>query len=337
MANTALAEATRTARVLVFAVDDGCFCIHLDWVEAVYQRDDAPIHTVKDADGVSRSFLIHRGQPALIVDLRDAFDLGELLGATNRAAFMVLRAGSFLLALQADACTGVRELDLRTKVPVPTSLVRDGGLSVGHLVELDGRLHGLLEPSRLLSSALREKLEPFLKEAVAFRDREDKMAVLADELRHAPTVAGLKAYGRLARRNGRTRVAGAARILLKALQEVEQPDTPGAVEAGTIAADTLVRDLVALSAARRTGELAVQLPSGESGKVFFDAGRIADAFLPGEWGRGAFKRILGAREGSYQFAATDSPVDPQRINDSALWLVLETIEQVSEERRGRHR
>lgn len=332
--STAIAEASRTARVLVFGVDDGCFCVHLDWVEAVYQRDEAVLHTAKAGES-TRPFLLHRGQPALVVDLREAFGLTELLGVTERAAFMIVRAGSFLLALPVDGCSGVRELDLRTKAPVATNLVHDGGLSVGHLVDIEGRLHALLEPNRILSGALREKLEPLLKEALAFRDRQDKIAAVAVELRRAPTAAALKTFGRLVRRNGRPRAANAAKALLKALQESESATGLDLV-AGDLGGDTLMRDLIALSTARRTGELAVETPDGAPAKVFLDAGRVADACAAGIWGRGAFKRILSTREGNYRFVAAESPVQPQRINESAVWLLVETSEQLGEERRGRH-
>ena len=334
MPDTAIAEAARTARVLVFRVDDGAFCIHLDWVEAVYQREDAPIHTIKGDHAVGK-FLIHRNRPALVVDLRDAFGLTDLLGPTDRAALMVVRAGSFLLALQVDSCVGVRDLDLGTKVPVATSLVRDGGLSVGHMVELDGKLHGLLEPNRILSGAMRTQIEPMLAEAQAFGERQQKLTELTAELRRDPTVTGLKNFARLCRRNGRSRAAAAARLVLKMAQEVEQGSAV-TTAAGDLSGDTLLHDLVALSASRQTGEVGVDLPSSESAKIFLDGGRIADACLPGEWGRGAFKKILATRHGTYRFVPTAEAVHPQRIKDATLWLLTEVIEQLSEERRARH-
>lgn len=336
MTVTAIADNIRPSRVLVFTVDDGCLCLDLEWVEAVYQRGDVPVHAIKDRNGGSRSFLIHRGEPALVVDLREALDLHELLGSPDRAALMVVRSGSLRLAVQVDALMGVKDLDLRTKTPVPTGLLRDGGLCVGHLVELDGRLHTLLEPSRILSSTLRERLELFSREAQAFRDRENKLSALVADLRHEPTTAEVKAYARLARRNGRTRVAAAARTILKALQENEQQVNGSAPLAGDLAGDTLVRDLVSLAGARQTGELLVEASGNEMGRVFFDAGRIADACMDGEWGRDAFKCILGSPTGLYRFVPSDTPIHPQRIEDATLWLLIETLEQLTGERRGRH-
>ena len=71
--------------------------------------------------------------------------------------------------------------------------------------------------------------------------------------------------------------------------------------------------------------------------MFFDAGRIADAVVAGEWGRGAVKRLLGAHEGTYRFTPCDTPVHLPRIDDSAVWLLVDSVERVNEERRSRHR
>lgn len=324
-------ESPNAARVLVFTVDDGLFCIHLDWVEAVYQKGDLPLHSLKTQRG-SRRFVIHHGQPAWVVDLREAFALDGLLGVSERAAFAVVRAGSALLAVPVDACVGVRDLDLAARVPVPSAVLRDGGIPVGHLVDIDGKLHGLLEPSRIPSSALRDELDPLLKEALAFRDREAKLTVLADELRRTPTLNALKNFGRLGRRNGRTKTAGAVRSVQKVM---ESGYAMNGGLSGELAADTLLRDIVALANAQVTGELQIDL-QGNGAAVYFDNGRIADAKAGGEWGRGALKEILASRSGSYTFVARDSGIRPQRIADSTIWVLVECIEQLTEERRARH-
>jgi hypothetical protein len=304
----------------------------LDWVEAVYQRSDVTLHSLKGADGAARRFLIHRGQPAWVLDLREAFGLDGVLGVTERSAFAVIRAGSALWALQVDACTGVRDLELGSKVPVPANLLRDGGIPVGHLVELEGRLHALLEPSRIPSSSLRDALDPLLAEALAYRDRQAKIADLTAALRREPTVASLKVYGRLSRRNGMTRTAAAVRTVLKAAESGYRLN--GSLQ-GDLGADTLLRDLVALTNAQQTGELQLELRNGTA-KIYFDQGRIADAFAGGEWGRGALKEILACREGLYEFIGAGTAVQPQRIDDATLWVLIESIEQLSEERRARH-
>ena len=336
MTSPAPAEATRATRVLVFTVDDGYLCVDLDRVHTVCARNEARVHTLKLANAASRSFLIHRGEPALIVDLREAFGLSEILGVTDRAVFLVMRAGPFPLAVPVDACVGVRDLDLRTRTPVPTALQRDGGFSVGHLVELDGRMHTLLEPSRILSSALRERLDSFLQEARAFCEREQRIADLATKLREESTLGDLKAYARLTRRNSRTRAAAAARVVLKAAQEAQPQASDGTAVSGELAADTLLRHLLTLSAACETGELQFTLQSGEPAVIFFAGGRIVDAQVAGAWGRPAVRQILAAHGGTYRFIASDVPADRQPIGDAAPWLLVETIEQLSESRRAHH-
>jgi chemotaxis signal transduction protein len=336
MPTTGTAEVSRSTRVLVFAVDDGSLCVDIDRVDTVYARSEARLHTLKNADALSCSFLIHRGEPALIVDLREAFGLSEILGLTDRATFIVLRAGSVPLALAADACVGIRDLDLRTKTPVPSALERDGGVSVGHLVELDGRVHTLLEPSRILSSALRQRLSPFLQEAQAFCKREEEISALTLKLKAETVFSDLKAYARLTRRNGRTRAAAAARMVLKAAQDGNQQAHDRGAVGGELAADTLLRDLLALSVARQTGEVELTLPGGATAALCFAAGRIADAQIAGALGRAAVRQILALHNGAYQFVASDIPVYPQRIQDAAPWLLVETIEQMAEARRSRH-
>lgn len=336
MATTATAESNRSTRVLVFAADDAHLCIDIDRVEAVHTRREARLHTLKAADATSRRFLIHRGEPALVLDLREAFGLSEILGLTDRSAFVLVRAGSFPLALAVDACVGVRDLDLQTKIPVPTALQRDGGFHVGHLVDLDGTIHTLLEPSRILPSALRERLDPFLQEARAFCHRENEIAVRAVKLRTDTTLSDLKTYARLTRRNGHTRRATAARAVLKAAQEVEQCAQDSTTIAAELGGNTLLRDLLTLSAAQQTGELQFTLPDGDTAVVFFAAGRIADARLAGVWGRAAVKQIVALHDGAYRFLASDVPVYPQRIDDAASWLLVEALEQPPDTRRGRH-
>lgn len=326
-----LQEAPVAARVLVFTVDDGLFCVHLDWVEAVYQKGDLPLHSLKTQRG-SRRFVIHHGQPAWVVDLREAFALDELLGLNERTALAVIRAGSALLAVPVDACVGVRDLDLAARIPVPSAVLRDGGIPVGHLVDIDGKLHGLLEPSRIPSSTLRDELDPLLKEALAFRDREAKLTQLSDELRRTPSLGALKNFGRLSRRNGRTKTATAVRSLQKVLENGYVMN--GSLN-GDLSADTLLRDVVALANAQATGELQLDL-QGSAACIYFDAGRVADAKAAGEWGRGALKEILASRNGTYSFASRETGIRPQRIADATLWVLLECIEQLTEERRARH-
>src|SRR5512144_646142 len=115
--------AARAARVLVCSVDDGLFGVHLDWVEAVYPRAALAVHAVRIKGQRPRPFVLHRQEPAPIIDLREALDLETALGTTARAELLIVRSGSILLALPVDTCVGVRDIDLRSQVPVPTTLL----------------------------------------------------------------------------------------------------------------------------------------------------------------------------------------------------------------------
>src|SRR5262245_5845289 len=98
------ASTISAARVLVFNVDDGLFAVHLDWVVAAYPRSALPIHAIRLTGQRPRPFILHHDEPALIVDLREAFGLEPTLGRTTRSDLLVLRSGSLLLAVPNDAC-----------------------------------------------------------------------------------------------------------------------------------------------------------------------------------------------------------------------------------------
>jgi len=331
---SAAVESIPATRVLVFAADDGPLCVDINRVDSVCTRSDVQLHTLKTGDAVGRTFLIERGEPALVVDIREALGLTEILGVTDRAAFVVMRAGSLPLALAVDACIGVRDLDLQAKAPVPTALQRDGGFSVGHLIELEGTIHTLLEPSRILSGTLRARLDPLLEEARAFCEREKELASLAQRLRADGPLADLRSYARLARRNGRTRAAAAARAVLKMAQEAEQHVREGDPIAADHPTETLLRDLLALSSSHQTGELLLGPPGCDTNAIFFVSGRIADARTAGLVGRAAFKEIVTLHDGPYRFRPSDVPIRPQRIEGATLWLLVETLEQSAETRRN---
>lgn len=123
--------------------------------------------------------------------------------------------------------------------------------------------------------------------------------------------------------------------MLKAAQESEQRAHDGSAINGDLAADTLLRDLLTLSTAQQTGEMQMALPGGEAATIFLAAGRIAEARMAGTWGPAAVRQILAAHDGTYRFIASDEPVYPQRIDDAAPWLLVETIEHLNEARRGR--
>lgn len=323
---------TLISRVLVFRVDDGKFCVHADWVEAIYPRKEVALHTLKGANGSTQQFLIHGGQPAWVVDLRQAFGVDDVLGTAERPAFAVIRSGSALLAIRIDELTGVRELDLAERSPVPSALARDGGHPVGHLVEIDGELHILLDPNRILSNALRDALDPLLEDALAFRDRQAKLERLVPELRRQCTAGGLRAYARLTRRNGMARAASAAKTVLGFLEQAQGFN--GGVE-GVLGSDKLLRDLLALVNARQSGKVQVTTPQG-NGTIVLSQGEIIDAEFGRDRGREALKELLAHREGTYRFDSVELPSATRRILDSPAWVLTEIVEQLAEERRVKH-
>lgn len=320
------------ARVLVFHIDDGKFCLHLDWVEAIYPRREVSLHLLKAADGRLQPFLIHRGQPAWVVDLRQAFGLDNVLEAAARPAFAVVRSGSALIALQVDECVGVRDLDLAERLPVPAAVLRDGGNPVGHLVELDDQVHVLLEPNRILSAQLRDALDPLLPEALAFRDRQIRLERLLPELKQRPSPANLKLFARLAKRNGQTRTANAAQLLLKCMDSAHQYN--GGLQ-GELSAGTLLRDLLTLAGAAESG-LVEFTGTPHSAALVFDNGRLIDATYAAERAKPAVKEILALREGSYAFRKAAPSTTVPRIHEATAWVLLEAIEQLTEERRAKH-
>lgn len=316
-------------RVLVFTVDDGLFSLQLDWIEAVYPRDAVEVHVVRTRGGRPQPFLSHRDQPALILDLRELVGLSGVLGETERSSFLVVRCGSHLVALQADACVGVRELDLGKQVPVESALIRDSGLCVGHLVEQDGGMLAVLDPNQLVDGAMRESLAPALREAAAFIDRQQKVDGLWRELCDTPTPLAVRTYSRLCKRVGRPKAANAAKTILKYLEG------PTAA-AGDSAADRLMRELVRLGVEKSTGELVLESGNGKAeGKFFLVAGRTIDAYYQSDWGRRAVRKMLELREGNWRFVESSGGARPVRMAESTVALVISALESISEDRRGR--
>lgn len=323
---------TGAGRVLVFSADDASFALQLDWVQAVYSRDSVAVHVAKSRGGRAQPFLLHAGEPALVLDLREALGLSALLGEKARAAFLVVRSGSFLVALQADAVLGVRDLDLHGQTAVPSSLVRDAGLCVGHLVEQDGGILAVLDPNCLVDGSLREILEPANREARAFVDRQGKVDALWAEICKAPTTAALRTYSRLCKRVGRSKAAAASRTVLKFFEGLEGAGSPSADSFP----EKVVLDLLRASGEKKTGLYVVgQAAGGGEGRIFLESGRIVDAIFQNDWGRRALKRILELREAQGSFSADADSGRPVRISESTVASLIAALESIGEERRGR--
>lgn len=319
------AEAYGSARVLAFSVDDALFSIHLDWAQAVHPAESTAVHSVKDKRGGSHRFLVDRGEPAFVVDLREVFGLGEILGATQRAAYVVVRCGSYRLALQVDSIEGIRYLEL--DAPVPSMLVRDGGVCVANLVEHEGGILIVLDPNRLLDGAMRDALEPAVRAARALIAREEKIQQLWAEIRRSGDVNEVRAYARLCRRNGRSKSAAAARTLLKFLE--------GSAAAPESAAERIICELVRLCADEVDGALVCELREGGSGRVFLAGGRIVGAELEPDYGLRALRRLLDLREVHCQFVDDPAGAHSQQMNDSSAAVLISALESSTDGRRAR--
>lgn len=332
----------RPARVLVFNVDDGLFALHIDWIEAMYPRSAVEVHTVRDDEGRPHSFLLHAAEPALLVDLREAFGLGSLLGATTRSEVLVARSPSFLLAIPVDGCVGIRELDLESSPPLPAALVRDGGYPVGHLVALDGKPMTVLDPGHLLEARERDVLVPLVKKARAFEERERKSGALWREICESPNENNVRAYARLCTRNGRAKAAAAARLILRYMGRRADAgawdDADGGdgmpnlaeialAEAQVPAQERFIRELVCLAGERSTGELIVPQGDGaEESRVFLGDGKVVQAHHRSERGRTAFKQLLETFPEHFYFVETAKEPAEQRIGESTMALLLTTLE-----------
>ena len=327
--NLAPAGTTATdasARVLVCSVDRGLFGIQAAWVEAVYPTASMSVHTVRTDAGQRQAFIVHRDEPALIVDLRQAIGLNGVLGDATRDAFLVLRSGPALLALPVDHCVGIRTLDLGERAPVPSAVQRDGGLPMGHLVELDGRMLMVLDPARILDASHRDGLLSALRRAQAICQRRHKLAALWEEIRHEPSAPALRAYAGLCSRTGRARTAAAARTVLAAL-----PDGDASVDADERRA--LLRALLRCAAERRTGSLTCS-SDGIGAALDLVDGRLVALRAGAEHGRAALAHLLNAT--CREIVFVDVAITGGRgTTDSIAAAVISALEARAPQRRKR--
>jgi hypothetical protein len=284
------------------------------------------VHVLKTAGG-SYSFLFHRDEPALLVDLREAFELYEPLGRATRSSYLIVRSGSILLALPIDACVGVREIDFSSQAPVPTRLLRDGGVPVGHLVEVDQKILVVLDPNRVLDDGARETRVDVYRKAQLFRERQLRMAVLWTEIRAHPTVAQVRAYARLCSRTGRARTAAAAREVLERMTAAPA-ETNGA-------GPVLLAEIIRRARERDSGELIVESAGYEAGRLIFHEGRVIDAAQGAAAGTAACKLLLAVPPSSLRWQDCETGARSVQIQDSTVALAIETLDQLAGEQRGR--
>ncbi len=331
---TSVTRRPESDRVLVFSVDDGLFGIHLDWVEAVYETRTVEMHRLRIDKGPWHSFLLHGGEPALQVDLREAFEVADILGQPQRATCAVIQSGGYRLALAIDHVSGVQDLALDAHPPIPSSLVRDGGIPVGHVVQMDERMLVVLDPHRLLSGAQRDAMEPLWARAKAYGERHEKLLQTWADISRAPSEENIRVYARLCARNGRPKAAAAARVVLKALGDPEfamrrNGSIPPLV-------DQIVGEVLRRSAAAASGVLEIVGEQGAMlGGVFVSAGRVIDAQWGADWGRMAFRGVLAGAGVSVSFRQRDLREHPERISESSAALLISSLEAVALEQRRR--
>jgi chemotaxis signal transduction protein len=316
------AAARADSKLLVFAVDDAFLGLHLDWVEAVYPRATTEAHSIKVGDG-RQPFLLHRGEPAFVVEPRVLFHLPATGEGAARASYLVLRSGSQLLALGIDLCIGVEELDLRSCPPIPTALAGDGGVPVGHLVDLHGRIVVVLDPNRLIDGPGREALAQAARQAADYVKREDQLSALWQEIRRAPSASNLRRFGGLCRRNGRPKTARAVRAIGKAIEEAEERNggANGAGEAG-LEGDFLAA-VTRLWRHARSGELVVAAADGaDCGRVALVGGRLIDAVTQRAHGTAALGELIGRREVRLRFLDSGAPEAVSRFADGTVACLI---------------
>ncbi|MEO8603984.1 MAG: chemotaxis protein CheW [bacterium] len=308
-------------KVLIVAIDDGWFGVHLDWVEDVLQAGAASLHGVRNGSGRARPFVLRGRAPAPVVDLREMLGLLDLLGAPPpRSGQLLLRCGDGALAMPIDACIGVRALDLAARPPVPTRLRRDGGLPLGHMTALDGRPLTVLDPNRLLDAELRATLAPLRAKAAALHERRQRLATLWEEIRRDANVDQLRVYARLCARSGEGRTAGAAR---RVLEHLEAP-AGEILNGGSDPLDRLLRELVERQRSGASGAIEVEAADGAGGTIVLQGGRVVNATCGAADGRAAFARLLGATRAT-RFSAAADAAGPPRITESTIALTVAAL------------
>lgn len=133
---------------------------------------------------------------------------------------------------------------------------------------------------------------------------------------------------------------------LEAIRRARRPDlSPAAVSteatvgrtyatlAGDLAAISVFDAVQVLENAKLTGEL-ILTNDAQSGRVFFNEGRIVDAESAGSKGQAGFRRIVEITNGSFEFqkSADTFPITIQALSNTNL--ILDTLRQLDESALG---
>ena len=100
--------------------------------------------------------------------------------------------------------------------------------------------------------------------------------------------------------------------------------------------EALIRDLLRLAREGANGQVIYQPAEGrEQGKVVLEDGRVVDASYQNEWGWQAFKELLASTSGTFSFVGGERQEYPERVSGSTVSLLIECLESLNEERKGR--
>jgi tetratricopeptide (TPR) repeat protein len=120
-------------------------------------------------------------------------------------------------------------------------------------------------------------------------------------------------------------------------EETAPPSTPGPVQHATLAGDltaiSVFDAIQVIENAKLTGTLLLTPNSTQTGRVFFNDGRIVDAEAGGATAEHGFRRIVEITRGNFEFQKSAQGF-PSRIKAlSNTNLILDTLSQLDEEKR----
>ncbi|HYD46811.1 MAG TPA: chemotaxis protein CheW [Terriglobales bacterium] len=312
-------------KLLICSVDGGWFGIGTDWVETVCPRASVSEQMIRVAGRRPQPFVVFQGQPALVAELRSVVGL-EGNDDNDREHYVLVRTGHMVVAVPVDSCVGIRTVDLHGRAPVPSRVVRDGGMPIGHLVELDGRMLMVLDPTRLLDASERGLWKTAVRRAEATKRRLAKLDSLWTEIRQQPSANAIRSYASLCSRSGRTGTAAAARALLTHLS--------GNADAGD-GQGNVIRQLLDYSEQKRSGRMVVDgNGSGEAHLELID-GRLVNVRLADRHGRAALAQLLATPCRSAEFVEVEASIPLPATGTSTAAVLIEALESVPADRRKR--
>ena len=102
--------------------------------------------------------------------------------------------------------------------------------------------------------------------------------------------------------------------------------------AGDLSAVSIFDAVQILENARLSGVLAVEAEAGTGGRVFFNEGRIVGAEAAGDKGEAAFRQIVQAAAGTFEFERSPQGNFPVTINAASNTnLILDSLRRLDEE------